>query len=315
MNGAVVVVGNTVADLFVEAEHFPLGTDSEFGPLSLAVAQEAARLDVGGNAGRTAALLAELGARVRLHTRLGSDLWGDWLRSELGRRGVDVVWGEGSVTSTNFVATDAAGKRVSFFFPGTADYGVPEVGAETCFVVVAACPFPNLTQLASWLPRLGAGVPALVDPGPGILGRPGLAELARLAAPQTYLTVNGSELAELTGEGDVAGGLRQVHALGFKSVVVKLGARGALVSSGTRAGAWLLPSEPLSEAARSTVGAGDAFNAGLVFGLANSLDLCASAALGNRVARRRLSGGQVGPGGAVELLSHLDNDVNKAQEV
>ena len=309
------VVGNTVADLFVETEHFPLGTDSEFGPLSLAVAQGAARLDVGGNAGRTAALLAEFGARVRLHTRLGCDLWGDWLRSELGRRGVDVVWGEGGETSTNFVATDAAGKRVSFFFPGSADYGVPEVGAGTSFVMVAACPFPDITQLASWLPRLGAGVPALVDPGPGILGRPGLAELARLAAPQTYLTFNGSELAELTGEGDVAGGLRQAHALGFRNIVVKLGSRGALVSSGTRTGAWLLPGEPLAEGARSTVGAGDAFDAGLVFGLANGFDLCTSAALGNRVARRRLSGGRVGPNGAAELLSHLDDDVNKAQEV
>ncbi len=307
------MVGNTVADFFVETERFPLGSGSEFGPLSLAVAQGAARLDVGGNAGRTAALLAELGARARLYTRLGSDLWGDWLRSELRRREVDVVGAGGGETSTNFVATDAAGKRASFFFPGRADYGVPEVGAGTSFVVVAACPFPDLTQLASWLPRLGAGVPALVDPGPGILGRPGLAELARLAAPQTYLSVNSSELAELTGEGDVAGGLRQARAIGFRNVVVKLGSRGALVSSGT--GASLLPGEPLAERARSTVGAGDAFNAGLVFGLANGFDLCTSAALGNRVARRRLSAGRFGPNGAAELLSHLDDDVNKAQEV
>ena len=111
----------------------------------------------------------------------------------------------------------------------------------------------------------------------------------------------------------MAGGLRQARAIGFRNVVVKLGSRGALVSSGT--GASLLPGEPLAERARSTVGAGDAFNAGLVFGLANGFDLCTSAALGNRVARRRLSGGRVGPNGAAELLSHLDDDVNKAQEV
>ena len=40
------VVGNTAADISVEVDHFPPGTKAEFGPASLVVAHQAARLGI-----------------------------------------------------------------------------------------------------------------------------------------------------------------------------------------------------------------------------------------------------------------------------
>jgi sugar/nucleoside kinase (ribokinase family) len=313
---SVLVIGNTVADIFSEAEHLPRGTGPEFGAGTLVVANQAARLRVGGNAGRTAWLLGRLGLRVRLHTHLGADVWGAWLLGELAGCDVEVRGPVGGQSSTNFVGTDATGNRMSFFFPGSRDFGMPETNGTTSFVVIAACPFPDLEQVTAWLAALGRlAVPALVDIGPPLFGRPGLSELGALAGPHVYLTMNEAELSDITGSHDRAEGLRRVQAVGFGRVVVKLGADGALVSAGPGGPGRRVLAPALASDLHGTVGAGDSFNAGLVYGLSAGFDLTKAAALGNCVAWRALSGPEFGHDEGPRLAAQVDKDPQQIQEV
>lgn len=316
MTPQVVLVGNTVADLFTEVGHFPQGSAPEFGPASLVVTEHAVRFNVGGNAGRAAGLLARLGTSVQLFTRLGTDVWGRLLRSELERDGVEVVSSGECESSSNFVATQADGNRVSFFYPGEPDYGSPSVGPGTKFVAIAACPFPKPSDIEGWYRAvLEASMPVLIDPGPALVGRPALRDLASLSGPGVYLTLNSFELADLTGCRELRDGLDKAHGCGFSHLVVKLGERGAVVSTAAAGRPALLPSSPLPRASSTTVGAGDAFNAGLLHGLVNGLDLLRSAALGNRVACTALSAVWASSPHGIDVLSGLDQDVSHLQEV
>jgi sugar/nucleoside kinase (ribokinase family) len=155
----------------------------------------------------------------------------------------------------------------------------------------------------------------LVDLGPRLFGRPDLPQLTRLVGPLVYLTMNEAELAGLTECRYQHDGLRKLHDIGFARVVIKLGPRGALVSTAPGPTGWRVVTEALPFGPRSTVGAGDSFNAGLVYGLLSGFDICRSAALGNRVAWRALSGPELGPSSGAELISHLDHDPEPVQEV
>jgi ribokinase len=288
MTMTIEVVGNTAADVCVEVEQFPGGTDAEFGPSSLAMAGNPARLDVGGNAGRTARLLAALGNRVRLHTALGADAWGDWLESELRDAGVQLVRPRSGHSATNCIATNSQGHRLSFFYPGETDYGDPAPRPDTAFLIISACPPPDGSDLASWLPAFAdAGIPVLADLGP-MLQDVDVAGLGRLAGADFYLTMNERELVEMTGATEVRLGIAELHEKNFGRIVVKLGARGALVSTPQLATAREVPTKPLPPRLRSTVGAGDCFNAGFVHALIAGANPCRAAELGNEAACRAL---------------------------
>jgi len=281
------------------------------------VAHQAARLGVGGNAGRTAAVLGELGTRVRLHTRLGTDVWGDWLEGELTRTGVEFIGKRSGESATNCVATDRSGRRLSFFHPGASHYGTPKPRPDTRFLVVAGCPFPDLGELALWLSKFDeARIPVLTDVGPPLFERPDLAKLARLAGTDMYLTMNEAELGELTGCRDPSEGVRELRTTGFVRIIIKLGPRGALVSTPENGASRRVSTAQLPMGCRSTVGAGDSFNAGFVHGLLCGLDPCHAAALGNRAAHRVLSGSKLGdPSQRVETGSHLDEDIERVKEI
>ncbi len=310
------VLGNTTADIVMEADRFPPGTEAEFGPASLAVIADPAHLRLGGNAGRTAELLGRLGLTVRLHTALGRDLWGGWALEQLTRAGVEVIGAAIRQSSTNCVVTDAAGCRLSFFYPGAREYGAPAPRADTEFLIVAACPFPDPKGMQRWLPAFNqAEVRVLVDLGPSVLDRPDLDQLDCLAGPRMHLTLNELELQGLTGCRATIDGVHQLHGAGISTVAVKMGARGALVSTAAGRLAWHVPTDPFPPGPHTTVGAGDCFNAGFVYGLLGGFDAPRSAALGNRLARRIHCGGDLGLGDPGELLAGLDADCAHIEEV
>jgi ribokinase len=96
-----------------------------------------------------------------------------------------------------------------------------------------------------------------------------------LLAAADYLTPNESELCLLTGSpgaeltlAEAEQRARQLLGLGANKVLVKLAERGALLVGAEGARAFA----PLSVQAVDTTAAGDAFNAGLAYGLARGLD-------------------------------------------
>jgi adenosine kinase len=110
-----------------------------------------------------------------------------------------------------------------------------------------------------------AGIPFVFDPGQGLpmFGREELLELVQMA---DYVTVNdyeGRMLQERTGES-----LESLAKL-VKAFVVTLGAQGALVYVGTES--IEIPSVKAEKIVDPT-GCGDAFRAGLLYGIAQGMD-------------------------------------------
>src|SRR5438105_3953773 len=91
MSGIVEIIGGTTVDIYVSVRRFPPGTGTEFGRSTLAQCGRAASLSVGGNGGLAAFMLGRLGQPARLHTRLGRDFWGGWLRAQLEAAGVELA--------------------------------------------------------------------------------------------------------------------------------------------------------------------------------------------------------------------------------
>ena len=286
MSGQVDVIGGTTADIYVSVPRFPPGRGGEFGRSTLAHCAHAALVSIGGNGGLAAFLLARLGQPTRLFTRLGRDFWGNWLRDQLNDVGVELVSAGTDVdSSTNVVATDGAGNRLSFFHPPDPRYDAPTPGPDTRVMFIGGCPHPDIELIGSYArPYRNAQVTTVLDIGPPIPRLFRSADLARVTDAIDVVTCNGRELRQLTGSTSLPRGIQMVHDLGVPRVVVKVGAEGAVFSTSGDRHPRLVPTDATTTLT-GTVGAGDSFNAGLLYGLANGHDLPVSVAIGNRLAR------------------------------
>ena len=110
-----------------------------------------------------------------------------------------------------------------------------------------------------------AGIPFIFDPGQGLPMFSG-ADLDRFIAQATWVVVNDYEselLQEKTGKR-----LEQITSQ-VEALIVTRGAKGADIHSG--GGTIHIAAAQISEA-KDPTGCGDAFRAGLLYGLANQLD-------------------------------------------
>ena len=128
------------------------------------------------------------------------------------------------------------------------------------------------------------GVTVVFDPNyratiwPPDAARPCIEDLMQRS---DHVLAGREDLAKLTGLAGEEEQLEYLHSIGVSSVVLKLGARGALLSSS--AGVERVESVP-ADPPIDRFGAGDAFAAGYVVGLLEGRDRLESAALGNAVA-------------------------------
>ena len=128
------------------------------------------------------------------------------------------------------------------------------------------------------------GVTVVFDPNyRATIWPPGAARrcIEDLMQRSDHVLAGREDLFKLTGLAGEAEQLEYLHGLGLSSVVLKLGARGALLSSS--AGVERVESVP-AEPPVDRFGAGDAFAAGYVVGLLEGRSRLESAALGNAVA-------------------------------
>ena len=98
------------------------------------------------------------------------------------------------------------------------------------------------------------------------------------------LMPNAAELELLTGEDDFRKGADFMIGMGVKIVAVKLGSKGCYVTDGQEH----LNVEPFKVKALDTTGAGDAFNAGFLYGLIHEKSLYECGQLGNFVGSRNV---------------------------
>ncbi|MYS16718.1 ribokinase, partial [Streptomyces sp. SID4982] len=254
------VVGSANADLVVGVERRPGAGETVLGG-DLAV-------HPGGKGANQAVAAARLGARTALLARVGDDGHGTLLLDSLRSAGVytSAVLTGGAPTGVALITVDPSGDNSIVVSPGAnarltggdvrAAGGV--LGAARVVSAQLEIPLETVAELVRSLPE---GTRFVLNPSPP---RPLPAEVLAACDP---LVVNEHEARVLLGDegagDDPAEWARRLLALGPRSVVVTLGARGALVCDAS--GARAVPSVVVD--AVDTTGAGDAFTAALAWQL------------------------------------------------
>ncbi|MEV7201830.1 ribokinase [Streptomyces griseoluteus] len=270
------VVGSANADLVIGVERRPGAGETVLGG-DLAV-------HPGGKGANQAVAAARLGARTALLARIGDDGHGRLLLDSLRSAGVDTtnVPAGGAPTGVALITVDPSGDNSIVVSPGAnsrldaGDVRQAERLVRGSRVVSAQLEIP-LETVVEVVRTLGDGNRFVLNPSPP---RPLPAEVLAACDP---LIVNEHEARVLLGDAltgeDPADWARLLLDAGPRSVVVTLGAEGALVCDAS--GARRVP--PVKVDAVDTTGAGDAFTAALAWKLGSGAELAEAAAYAARV--------------------------------
>ncbi len=296
-----VIIGTANVDLLVSGfGKMPGEGSDEFTTSNLVFCDEPLKLMLGGNGGNCAYVLAGLGAPTALCSAAGQDALGNYVQNWLAERHIDLTgfvrhpqW----ATAFTTIVMDNTLNRLAFHHPGAlaaltyADLPAHLLQAATGLLVTSYPIMPGLRPdgFAKVLAETHArGAITAIDIGPAI-GQPVLlAELASLLPSLDYVIANRHELAVCTGVEDVEQAASMLLKAGARCVIVKLGKAGAVIRT-----AGLHTHVPGFEVAvRSTVGAGDSFNAGLLYGVQQHWPIEVAVRFGNAVAALVVSSAQ-----------------------
>ncbi|HEU0214005.1 MAG TPA: carbohydrate kinase [Jiangellaceae bacterium] len=232
----------------------------------------------GGSPANVAVGLARLGRPTHMLARLGAGRFGGIIREHLAHNGVglDLAVESSQPTTLAVVSLDANGRAAyDFYVEGTADWGwtpaelpeaLPAGTLALCTGSLAVALEPGATAMTDLMRRTGAaGVSVVLDPNlrPALLGERAAARrrLEAQVALADVVKVSDEDLGWVAPEHSPADTAARWLDLGPAMVVVTQGAAGAFAVTlgGARA---VVPAYPVD--VLDTVGAGDAFTAGLV---------------------------------------------------
>lgn len=236
---------------------------------------------VGGSPANVAVGLSRLGQRARLLTSFGTDAHGAFIARHLESAGVEVVTGSRRAgrTSTALARLDRTGAAdytfdITWDLPTTAAIGSP---AAVHTGSIAAFLEPGAAHVLELLESRTAESTISFDPNirPGLIGPPGTARarVETIVSLSDVVKVSDEDLAWLHPGRDALEIAQTWLELGTSAVFVTLGAAGSFGVS--RSGLVDIPARAVEVI--DTVGAGDAFMAGLIDGLAREAMLGAGA--------------------------------------
>ena len=233
------------------------------------------RREYGGTAGNIGYNLKLLGEQALIMATVGEDIAPYLQRFEqLGIGTTQLRRIPGQFTAQAFITTDLDDNQITAFHPGAMNFAHENhVGRELGAGVAIVAPDGKEGMLQHARECAEAGVPFVFDPGQGLpmFSGPELAEMVALA---DFLAVNdyeGRMLEEKTGRRleDLA---RELDAL-----VVTFGAKGSVVMAG---GARHEIPCVEAEQVLDPTGCGDAYRAGLLYGIARGWDWPSAGRLG-----------------------------------
>jgi adenosine kinase len=231
------------------------------------------RREFGGCAGNIAYSLRMLGGDPLIMATVGDDYapYADRLEKlELSQRHVRKI--QGTFTAQAFITTDMDDNQITAFHPGAMNHShenhvsdaVTSAGGKGVTLgIIAPDGRDGMLQHAREFDE--AGVPFIFDPGQGLPMFNGeeLLEFVRMA---DYVTMNDYEAQMLQ---DRTGETIEALAKVAKAFVVTLGAHGSVIYTQRRR--LEIPSVK-ADAIVDPTGCGDAFRAGLLYGLASGMD-------------------------------------------
>lgn len=275
--GRIVVVGSYNVGLTVVGAALPLPGQTVLG--------HTFDMGPGGKGSNQAIGARRLGADVTLVAKIGTDVFGVAARELFEREGLlgpSILTAEVH-TGVGLILVDEDGRNMIAVAPGANALlsaedvdGLPGLfDGASHLLCQLECPAELFEAVAVRARR--EGVTTVLNPAPAVPMDDAVVGLIDV------LTPNETELGVLTGmptdrpEG-VEAAARTLLARGVGQVIVTLGERGALrvTPQGTE------PYAAFPAQARDTTGAGDAFNAGLVTGLAGGVSVPDAIRLGSR---------------------------------
>lgn len=253
-------------------------------------------LTTGGCAINCAIALAKLGVGVDVVSRVGRDVLGDFVVSELTRSGASssaIVRDDSRPTSFSFVAVPTGGER-SFLHTKGANSALCPADAPAGVVAGKSLVFVTGVMLMDALdgePAAGLlagtrarGARTILDTV-YVEGLPSTQWQQRVIPSLRHLDYfipSQAEAREIAGTSDMSEAARIFRREGASNVVIKLGARGVLCldDSGQET---LVPAFKVPQVV-DTTGAGDCWAAGFLAGLDQGRPFVQAARLGNAVA-------------------------------
>jgi sugar/nucleoside kinase (ribokinase family) len=244
----------------------------------------------GGSAANTIVGLARLGCKVGFIGKVADDHEGKLQIDSFKAEGVDtggISQADKGKSGAVLGFVDKKGSRALYINPGVNDFIIPrelkwEYVSQTQFLhlssFVGEKSFRTQKKLLSSLP---GNVKISFDPG-SLYAQKGFAAIEPIIQNSFVMMPNALELELLTGETDYPKGAKMLIDMGVQIVAVKLGSKGCYVTNGKEKRTI----DPFKVPVADTTGAGDAFNAGFLYGLLNDKPLTDCGRLGNFVASR-----------------------------
>jgi ribokinase len=261
----IVVVGSINMDLVVRADRIPLPGETVHG--------SDFQMHPGGKGANQAVAAARLGYPVRMIGRLGSDAFGEKLRTQLVQGGVDIAMvrtckGPSGIAviavarngENAIVVTPGANALVS---PADIDENIDAIREAGVVLAQLEIPFETVQRLGKLCARLN--VPLILDPAP-VRALP-----AELLKQVGWLTPNETEIGQCLPETETVVGrkgtseiLGALVSLVERGVALKMGSRGACLAA---KGEVRKQIDAFPVTAVDTTGAGDALNGAFAVGL------------------------------------------------
>ncbi len=224
------------------------------------------RREFGGCAGNIAYNLGLLGGEGYAMATVGDDLvaYQDWLNKQKidGRyiRGV-----EATLTAQAYITTDLDDNQITAFHPGAMDHShISDIPTDAGISIGMVSPDGRQGMIQHARQFAEAGIPFVFDPGQGLPMFDG-DDLRNFIKQASWVAVNdyeGQMLQERTGWSE------QEISQQVKGLIVTRGAKGSTIFSGTEE--FLIPAVTAAEVNDPT-GCGDAYRAGLLYGLLNDM--------------------------------------------
>jgi ribokinase len=252
----IAVVGSNMVDLITYVARMPVAGETIEAP--------SFEMGHGGKGANQAIAAAKLGAHVIMVTKVGDDMFADNTIKNLANFGVDtkhVKRVEGRSSGVAPIMVEPSGENSILIVKGAnADLSPADVEAaaedlKTCDLILLQLEVPLETVYAAIAFGKKHGVKTLLNPAPAT---PDL-DLNKIQ-DVSFFTPNETELAILTNmpvesEAEIEAAAKSLLAKGMGTVVVTMGARGALLASPS----GVKRIAPVKVTPVDTTGAGDAF--------------------------------------------------------
>lgn len=271
----IVVVGSLNMDLVVRMPRIPRPGETLLGGVFTTVP--------GGKGANQAVAAARLGAHVSMVGCVGSDDFGQQMRSTLAVEGIDishVLVIPAEATGVALIQVDAEGQNTIAVASGAnfrltsadVEKAMQAIGEFDALVMPLETPLETIYTAARIARQKGAKV--LLNPAPAQVLEPDLLQMVDVLLPNEH-EIGLMTALPVQAAADIVAAADKLLALGTKNLIVTMGSQGALLFNGELHAGVLVPAWKMRVV--DTTAAGDCFVGGLAVGLCEGKTLRSSA--------------------------------------